>query len=156
MHYFSDVKKVSKHFLISVLACFVFALFSGSGKFQTSDAFTYNLSGSVIDASGTPISGAKVAATVNNQELGSTISKDDGRFELKFSTVKEYTGRDMLFIITREGFQKKAVPNVPLFPGDPLVLNFKIQRDMRAFKIDKDAEMYRTNDFLQQIEAERW
>jgi hypothetical protein len=151
--YFSTVEK-AKFLLARVVTGWLFIwVFTGA---QVADTFTYNLSGSVIDASGTNVGGAKVAATVNNQELGSTISKDDGSFELKFSTVKEYTGKDMLFIVTREGFQKKVVPNIPIFAGEPLVLNFKITRDLKSMKIDKEAELYRTSEFLQQIEAERW
>lgn len=151
--YFSTVKKLKFITARLISAWFAIWLFAGA---QVADTFTYNVSGSVIDTSGTKIGGAKIAATVNNQELGSTISKDDGSFELKFSTVKEYTGKDMLFIITREGFQKKVVPNIPIFAGVPEVLSFKLTRDLKSMKIDKDAELYRTSEFLQQIEAERW
>lgn len=120
------------------------------------DTYTYNIKGVVLDNNGNHLEGAKVSATYRNVELGAVTSSDNGEYDLKFETVKEYTGADLLFVVSREGFHKKAVPNIPIQAGAPLIVNFKLERDLKAFEPDKDAELYRTSEFFQLIESNRY
>jgi hypothetical protein len=150
---FVTVKRIG-FTLMLMMACFgAVRLFSGA---TVADTYSYNLTGMITDNGGNSVGGAIVSATHHNVELGVTTSKDDGTYDLKFETVKQYTGSDLLFIISREGFLKKAVPNIPLVAGEGLVVNFKLNRDYKSLKPDKQAELYRTSDFIEQIEMGRW
>jgi hypothetical protein len=143
-----------KNRVVNVLFfCGLLALFNGA---TVADTFVYQINGHVTDNTGTNIGGAKVAATRDNIELGAATSGDDGSFNLRFETTKEYNGGEMVFIVTREGFHRKSVPNVPLQAGKPLIVNFKLERDLKAFKPDKDAERYRTYEFFELIEMNRY
>lgn len=147
--------------IISVLGLAALAI--GAGKINAPerpeekplDTFQYHLKGKVIEeGSGTEIGGARVAAVHVGKEIGTAVTQDDGTYDLKFETIREFTGSELEFQVTREGFIEKKVTNIPLRTGEPLIVNFKIKLKPPKFRRDKDQQRWETIEYLRRIQEE--
>ena len=145
-------------FLFSIVAiAFVSTSFTSSTveKVEKADMYKYYIKGKVLDkASSVEVGGAMVTVELKNVELASGPSGEDGTYELKFESAKKFTGSELMFVITREGYNKKEVTNVPVAAGVPVMANFKIERKPVRFKRDRNAKRWETIEYLKEVE--RW
>ncbi len=117
------------------------------------DTFKYHLTGKVVDkASDVEIGGASVKVEHKNVELSSSPSGEDGSYELKFESTIQYTGAELIYVITREGYKDKRVPNVPIQPSQPIIVNFKLERKPASFRRDLDANRWETIEYIKELQ----
>lgn len=146
-------------FLFSlVTVAFVSASFTsttGEKVEKKADIYKYYIKGKILDkASNVEIGGAMVSVELKNVELASGPSGEDGTYEIKFEHTKKFTGSELMFVITRDGYNKKEATNVPVAPGVPAMINFKIERKPVRFKRDRNAKRWETIEYLKEVE--RW
>ena len=116
------------------------------------DTYQYYLKGVIKDkATGVTVQGAQIKVEYKHKPLGHTSSNEDGDYELKWESTQEFTGAELEFIIQRDGYMDKRVSNVPLRPGEPIIVNFAIVRKVKTFKPDRDARRWETIEYLKEL-----
>ncbi len=116
------------------------------------DMHSYHIQGKIIDkATGLEVGGATIQVLYQSKDIANNTSGETGEFELKFDHTKKFTGAELVFIIKREGYETKRVPNVPCQPGVPVVVNFKIEREPFKFKKDPHHRRWETYEYLKKF-----
>lgn len=138
--------------VLLIAAGFLVSSFVSTPKAHKKDTYSYYVKGKVLDkATGVTLEDATVTVEHKHQSLGRCPSGESGGFELKWESAREYSGAELEFVITREGYREKRVTNVPLKAGAPIIVNFKIERKPVPFKKDPNATRWETIEYLKEL-----
>lgn len=116
--------KIMKRLLkMSILPIFIFLTIMGLSISLNAQTITATISGTVSDANGAIIPGAKVTATSNETGLSKNVSTNaEGRYVLTFLQPGTYTLK-----IEKQGFTDQTIPNIKLEIAQSASLNATMQ-----------------------------